>query len=68
MNPKAKREDAKGKVWLSYNSPEYLQKRHGVPQEGLQNIAVVENLGDESCRITNAFSVSVELVGLGETE
>lgn len=24
-------EDARGKVWLSYNSPEYLQERHGLP-------------------------------------
>jgi uncharacterized protein (DUF302 family) len=23
-------EDADGKVWLSYNSPEYLKKRHGI--------------------------------------
>ena len=23
-------ESAEGKVWLSYNSPEYLQKRHGL--------------------------------------
>ena len=38
------REDAAGKVWVSYNGPEYLQERHGVPQELLQNIAVVETL------------------------
>ena len=37
-------EDAQGKVWLSYNSPEYLKERHGLPQELLQNIAVVETL------------------------
>ena len=37
-------EDAHGKVWVSYNSPAYLQKRHGVPQELLQNITVVETL------------------------
>ena len=34
-------EDSQGKVWLSYNSPEYLQERHGLPQDLLQNIAVV---------------------------
>jgi len=34
-------EDSQGKVWLSYNSPEYLQERHGVPKDLLQNIAVV---------------------------
>ncbi|MFZ0640661.1 MAG: DUF302 domain-containing protein [Candidatus Acidiferrales bacterium] len=37
-------EDSEGKVWLSYNSPAYLQQRHGLPQELLQNIAVVETL------------------------
>jgi uncharacterized protein (DUF302 family) len=37
-------EDGQGKVWISYNSPEYLQKRHGLPQELLANIAVVEAL------------------------
>ena len=37
-------EDSAGKVWVSYNSPGYLQQRHSVPQELLQNIAVVETL------------------------
>jgi len=37
-------EDADGKVWVSYNSPEYLQHRHGLPAELLQNIAVVGTL------------------------
>lgn len=32
-------EDAQGKVWLSYNSPEYLQQRHGIPSDLLKNIA-----------------------------
>jgi uncharacterized protein (DUF302 family)/uncharacterized membrane protein YidH (DUF202 family) len=36
------REDSEGKVWVSYNSPRYLQERHGLPQELLQTIAVVE--------------------------
>jgi uncharacterized protein (DUF302 family) len=36
--------DAHGNVWLSYNSPEYLRERHGLPQNLLQNIAVVEAL------------------------
>jgi uncharacterized protein (DUF302 family) len=34
-------QDAEGKVWVSYNSPEYLQQRHGVPEELIKNIAVV---------------------------
>ena len=37
-------EDADGKVWLSYNSPEYLEQRHGLPHDLLQNIAVVAPL------------------------
>ena len=34
-------EDAGGKVWLSYNSPEYLLERHGVSNDLLPNIAAV---------------------------
>jgi uncharacterized protein (DUF302 family)/uncharacterized membrane protein YidH (DUF202 family) len=37
-------EDSQGKVWVSYNSPDYLRERHGLPQDLLQNIAVVETL------------------------
>ena len=37
-------EDTQGKVWVSYNSPNYLKQRHVLPQELLQNIAVVETL------------------------
>jgi uncharacterized protein (DUF302 family) len=37
-------EDARGKAWVSYNSPAYLQERHNVPPELIQNIAVVEAL------------------------
>lgn len=32
-------EDAGGAVWLSYNTPEYLRERHGVPEELMKNIA-----------------------------
>jgi uncharacterized protein (DUF302 family) len=34
-------EDENGRVWASYNSPEYLQQRHGVPENLMQNISVV---------------------------
>jgi uncharacterized protein (DUF302 family) len=34
-------EDEKGKVWVSYNSPEFLQQRHGVPDDLIKNIAGV---------------------------
>jgi uncharacterized protein (DUF302 family) len=37
-------EDADGKVWLSYNSPDYLQQRHGFPSELEKNLAAVEPL------------------------
>jgi uncharacterized protein (DUF302 family) len=32
-------EDAEGMVWLSYNDPEYLRRRHGIPDELLKNLA-----------------------------
>lgn len=37
-------EDTQRQRWVSYNSPAYLLERHGLPQEFLQNIAVVETL------------------------
>jgi uncharacterized protein (DUF302 family) len=41
-------EDVSGKVWLSYNSPEYLKERHNLPAELLQNIAVVDGLATKA--------------------
>ncbi len=37
-------EDGEGSVWLSWNSPEYLQRRHGLPAELVKNIGVAEGL------------------------
>ena len=37
-------EDAEAKVWISLNSPEYLQSRHGLPDSLVRNIAVAEAL------------------------
>ena len=37
-------EDEQGKVWVSFNSPAYLQQRHGISPDLVQNIAVVEAL------------------------
>jgi uncharacterized protein (DUF302 family) len=37
-------EDDQGKAWVSYNSPEYLAERHGLPQNLVQNIAFLETL------------------------
>jgi uncharacterized protein (DUF302 family)/uncharacterized membrane protein YidH (DUF202 family) len=42
------REDAKGKVWITYNSAEYLQERHGIPPELIQNLAVVATLATKA--------------------
>jgi uncharacterized protein (DUF302 family) len=37
-------EDDQGKVWITYNSPTYLQTRHNLPADLLQHIAVIEPL------------------------
>jgi uncharacterized protein (DUF302 family) len=37
-------EDPAGKVWITYNAPTYLQQRHGIPNELMSNIAVIEQL------------------------
>lgn len=37
-------EDAGGKVWVSYNSPEYLQQRHTVPADLVKNISAAGSL------------------------
>ena len=43
-------EDAAGAVWISYNSPQYLQQRHGFPAELLPNIALIEALAANSAQ------------------
>ena len=37
-------EDADGKVWLSYNTPEYLAERHDIPADLVKNIAGIRGL------------------------
>jgi uncharacterized protein (DUF302 family) len=37
-------EDNAGKVWITYNSVEYLRDRHGLPESLAANIAVVATL------------------------
>jgi uncharacterized protein (DUF302 family) len=37
-------QDENGQVWLSYNSPEYLQQRHGFPADLMKNIAGLAGL------------------------
>jgi uncharacterized protein (DUF302 family) len=34
-------EDAVGKVWLTYNSADYLKQRHNIPDDLVKNIAVI---------------------------
>jgi uncharacterized protein (DUF302 family) len=41
-------EDADAKVWISYNSPEYLQRRHNVPADLVKNIAGVGALVEKA--------------------
>jgi uncharacterized protein (DUF302 family) len=42
------RGDANRKVWISYNSPAYLAKRHGLPPELIPTIAVIEGLAAQA--------------------
>jgi len=37
-------EDSSGKVWVSYNSSQYLRDRHQLPDDLLNNIAGIEAL------------------------
>jgi uncharacterized protein (DUF302 family) len=37
-------QDNEGKTWISYNTPDYLQQRHGFPAELVPNIAGVSAL------------------------
>jgi uncharacterized protein (DUF302 family) len=41
-------EDPQGKVWVSYNSPEYLKERHGLPENLVANIVVIQTLASNA--------------------
>ncbi|HEY4675675.1 MAG TPA: DUF302 domain-containing protein [Candidatus Angelobacter sp.] len=41
-------EDANGKCTISYNSPQYLQMRHSLSNDLIQNIAIIEALATEA--------------------
>src|SRR5215470_17260660 len=43
-------QDGEGRVWLSYNAPEYLQQRHGLPAALLPNIAGIKALVEQAAR------------------
>ncbi len=40
------REDGDGQVFISYNSLEYLEQRHDIPHELMQNLAAVKTLAE----------------------
>jgi uncharacterized protein (DUF302 family) len=39
-------EDANGKVWLGYNSAEYLKTRHSIPDDLVKNVGAIAGLVD----------------------
>src|SRR5690242_9418853 len=41
-------EDPDAKVWISYNNPDYLKQRHGIPADLLKNIAGVGALVEKA--------------------
>jgi uncharacterized protein (DUF302 family) len=43
-------EDADGKVWLSYNSTEYLKQRHNIPGDLLKNISGIRGIAEDAIR------------------
>jgi uncharacterized protein (DUF302 family) len=43
-------EDGEGKVWVSYNSPEYLKRRHNIPDALVKNISGVRAMVEEAVR------------------
>jgi uncharacterized protein (DUF302 family) len=43
-------QDTSGKVWVSYNTPEYIGARLGVPEALLQNIAGIKALVEAAAR------------------
>jgi uncharacterized protein (DUF302 family) len=45
-------EDGGGKVWISYNTPEYLRERHNIPEALLPNISGVRSIVEEAVRIS----------------
>ena len=43
-------EDGNGQVWVSYNSPAYLQERYGLSAELIKNVAVIETLASQTAQ------------------
>ena len=40
--------ESEGRVWLTFNSPEYLQQRHNVPENLIGNIAGARKLFEDA--------------------
>jgi uncharacterized protein (DUF302 family) len=43
-------QDEHGRVWLTYNNPQYLQERHRIPDQLLKNIAGITCNSEEAVR------------------
>jgi len=43
-------QEAGGEVWISYNSPAFLEQRHSLPQNLLANIGVVASLAENAAK------------------
>ena len=43
-------EDAKGKVWVTYNTPQYLKERHNIPDELMKNIAGIVDIAESASK------------------
>ena len=43
-------EDSAGRVLVAYNSPQFLKARHGIPDDLLSNIEVVEALASNAAK------------------
>lgn len=41
-------QDADGRYWLSYHSPEYLKQRHNIPDDLLENISGIRAIAEEA--------------------
>ncbi|QQS12175.1 MAG: DUF302 domain-containing protein [Rhodospirillales bacterium] len=43
-------QDAGGKVWISFNSAEYLKRRHGLSDDLAKNVAVIDAIVDAALK------------------
>jgi uncharacterized protein (DUF302 family) len=41
-------QDQEGRVWLSYNSPDYLKQRFGLTDDLIKNVGVIEILASQA--------------------